>query len=184
MKPKRSDITDGKRLRFRGSIGTGRRNAPGDVQQVTSALAVLGNHPRSTSGSAVRDGWFDAKLHRAIQRFQSENGLEPDGWIAPQGATASRLRYRMDEQRQHGSGVPDGDARGSDRLSPALRPPLRRVAADAADAAADPKSASPSEHVRDEGVDTQWGTRPPAGEPSIEYEHYTDGHLEELSFRR
>ena len=149
-------------LRLSGSVGPGRRNDPADLRRARAALSTLGWLPREEDPGAAAATGLDQGLHRAIQRFQSDNGLEPDGRIEPGGGTIARIRYRLEDRRdvaQSGSGAVAGTL--SDPR-PVLRPPLRKAGSGPR---GDAKPTSRPVLVRDEGVRTQWGTAAPPPDP-------------------
>ena len=161
-------------LRLSGSVGPGRRNDPADLRRARAALSALGWLPREDSPGAAAAIGLDQGLHRAIQRFQSDSGLEPDGLIEPQGGTIARIRYRLEDRRDVAQSESGAVARTPSVPRPVLRPPLRKAGSGPR---GDAKPTSWPALVRDEGVRTQWGTAAPPPEQSLAYEGYTDHRL-------
>ncbi len=161
-------------LRLTGPVGPGRRNDPDDLRRVRAALSTLGWLPGDEETGAAAASGFDGGLQQAIQQFQSDNGLEPDGRIAPDGGTVARLRYRLKDRGGAGESGSDAGLRASSEPSRILRPPLRKAGSVTARA---PKPRSRPAWVRDEGVRTPSGTVAPPPEQNLAYDNYTDHRL-------
>ena len=114
-------------FRLTGPVGPGRRNDPDDLRRVRAALSTLGWLPGDGETGAAAASGFDGGLQQAIQQFQSDNGLEPDGRIAPDGGTLARLRYRLKDRGGAGESGSDAGLRALSEPSRILRPPLRKA---------------------------------------------------------
>jgi len=70
-------------------VGTGRHNRRRDVFNTRQTLGRLGYvEPRA----GAREDSFDFGLDDGLRRFQRDNGLKADGWLAPGGETERALK--------------------------------------------------------------------------------------------
>ncbi len=76
------------------TVGNGFANAPRDVATVKRALGGLGYLPEDPFDRP--SGFIEESTTKAIQRFQSDNRLSADGWLAPGGETDAALRQAVD----------------------------------------------------------------------------------------
>jgi len=70
-------------------VGENQRNRPSDVFAAKRALAWAGHYPAAKTRSF--DGSPDADLAEGLRRFQVDNGLAVDGWMAAEGPTVRTL---------------------------------------------------------------------------------------------
>lgn len=79
-------------LKLFSSIGYDEDNEPEDIFQTGSALATLG---RFDALEAVQSGEYGAGLDTAIRAYQSDNDLEPDGILHPDGPTQKSINEAL-----------------------------------------------------------------------------------------
>ncbi len=83
------------------TVGNGFANDRRDVQNVQRGLGTLGYMPEDPFDRP--HGYIDAVTTNAIERFQDDNALAADGWLAPHGETETALRRAIaDLQRSRG----------------------------------------------------------------------------------
>jgi len=70
-------------------VGENQRNRPSDVFAAKRALAWAGHYPAAKTRSF--DGSPDADFAEGLRRFQVDNGLAVDGWMAAEGPTVRTL---------------------------------------------------------------------------------------------
>jgi hypothetical protein len=70
--------------RLRGPVGNGMENHPDDVLAVKRRLHRLGLYDEPDYGFT---GFIDRGTTEAVKRFQRDNDLKIDGWLAPGGET-------------------------------------------------------------------------------------------------
>lgn len=76
-------------FRLRAPVGNGRQNDPDDVVAVQRQLAQRGYYGQETDEPS---GFIDRTLINGIRRYQDDNGLVVDGWLAPGGETERNLK--------------------------------------------------------------------------------------------
>jgi len=84
-------------FRLRAPVGNGLQNDPDDVIAVQRQLAQRGYY---ALGADDPSGFIDRPLIAGIRRFQDENGLEADGWLAPDGETERNLKLSRRELKR------------------------------------------------------------------------------------
>ncbi len=89
-----------------GSVGYDEDNDPNDVARTGNALAVLGLFDAL---EAVQSGKFGDSLDGAIRTYQSENNLDADGVLLPNGPTQNSLNDSLREHRPGPSLLPAED---------------------------------------------------------------------------
>ena len=95
-----------------GSVGSGGKNAPADVEVVRQRLVLLGFAPETAPAPAPSDGTADEHdlkaLAAAIERFQSARVKlpRPDGRVDPGGRTLRALNLQADPKAK----APDTEA--------------------------------------------------------------------------
>ncbi len=97
-------------LNLSGSVGYDEDNDPNDIAQTGAALATLG---RLDALDAVQSGKFDDGLDNAIRTYQSDNGLDPDGVLLPNGPTQNSLKDALRDHRPGPSLFPVEDGETS-----------------------------------------------------------------------
>lgn len=93
-------------LGLSGSVGYDEDNDPNDVARTGNALATLGHFDAL---EAAQSGMFDGSLDGAIRRYQSENDLDADGVLLPNGPTQNALNESLRDHRPGPSLLPDED---------------------------------------------------------------------------
>lgn len=76
-------------FRLRAPVGNGRQNDPDDVVAVQRQLAQRGYYGQEADEPT---GFIDRALIDGIRRYQDDNGLLVDGWLAPGGETERNLK--------------------------------------------------------------------------------------------
>ena len=87
---------------LRGTVGNWRENHEDDVVRVKRGLGAIGQLPEHPFDSP--DGIIDAKTSKAIEAFQTANGLTVDGWLGPGGETETALRDSIGKLRRSSLG--------------------------------------------------------------------------------
>ncbi len=106
-------------LTLAGSVGYDEENDPYDVAQTGVALATLGH---LDALEAAQSGRFDDSLHNAIRQYQTDNDLEPDGVLLPDGPTQSSLNGALGGYRAGPSLLPDQDNASPEHTRPEAIP--------------------------------------------------------------
>jgi hypothetical protein len=78
---------------MRDTVGNGFANDWRDVQNVKRGLGALGYLPEDPFDRP--HGLIDEPATKAIERFQADNGLTVDGWLAPGGEAEGALARRI-----------------------------------------------------------------------------------------
>jgi hypothetical protein len=73
-------------------VGNGQTNRADDVIAVKRAIGRLGRYLPHAEGP---HGVIDRDLDEAIRNYQADRDLRIDGWLRPDGETATRLRYDL-----------------------------------------------------------------------------------------
>lgn len=89
-----------------GSVGYDEDNDPNDVAWTATTLATLGHFDAL---DAVQSGVFDGRLDDAIRTYQSENDLDADGVLLPNGPTQNSLNDSLRDYRPGPSLLPAED---------------------------------------------------------------------------
>ncbi len=76
-----------------GAVGNGFDNERKDVQNVQRALGALDYMPEDPFDRP--HGFIDEPTTKAVKRFQADNGLTVDGWLAPHGETEKALSKEL-----------------------------------------------------------------------------------------
>lgn len=84
-------------LALQGRVGDGHQNNEDDVGDVDSLLSILGFRPKEKQNEP--DHFISRDLDTAIKKFQKDNDLKKDGWLAPGGETELALNDKLTEQR-------------------------------------------------------------------------------------
>ncbi len=74
-------------------VGSGHANDRTDVQNIQRMLGGLGYMKEDPFDRP--HGFIDDDTVRGIRSFQKDNGLQEDGWLAPQGETEAQLNDRV-----------------------------------------------------------------------------------------
>lgn len=90
-------------LTLSGSVGYDEDNDPNDVSRTATALATLGHFDAL---EAVQSGVFDGRLDGALRMYQSENDLDADGVLLPNGPTQNSLNDSLRDHRPGPSLLP------------------------------------------------------------------------------
>lgn len=128
-------------LKLFGSIGYDEDNDPNDIVQTGTALATLG---RLEALDAAQSGEFGDDLDTAIRAYQSDNDLERDGILYPDGPTQKSINEALKVYRPGPSLLPAA----SDEMPE--------------DPVSEEDASSPSTEMRPRG---DLSKRAPAGEP-------------------
>jgi hypothetical protein len=106
---------------LRGTVGNWRENHEDDVVRVKRGLGAVGQLPEHPFDSP--DGIIDAKTSKAIERFQTANGLTVDGWLGPGGETEATLKKTIDGLRRANLGAWQDYAQREERMRAAVYRP-------------------------------------------------------------
>ncbi len=82
-------------------VGNGRSNAVEDIRSVRRGLGALEYLPEDPFDNPP--GSIDGPFLRALRKFQTDNGLTPDGWAARGGETEAMLRENLSGLEQQRS---------------------------------------------------------------------------------
>lgn len=80
------------------SVGHGNTRAA-DIRKLRAALGEL-DYLRSPRQAGLR---YTPAVGDAVERFQRDFGLKPDGWIAPDGPTEQALNFALATKREAGT---------------------------------------------------------------------------------
>jgi len=96
-------------INIQSSVGNQRDNNPNDVRSIRSALEAFGAIPledyeREPDGQPL--GLITSRLDQGIRRFQKDNNLRVDGFVAPRGETETQIRQKTNQtERPRGTGI-------------------------------------------------------------------------------
>lgn len=89
-KPRGAGLLHDFEMSIGDSIGNGFKNEPRDVATVKRALGGLGYLPEDPFDRP--SGFIEESTTKAVKRFQDDNRLTSDGWLAPGGESEAALQ--------------------------------------------------------------------------------------------
>lgn len=93
-KPRGAGLLSDFEMSVGDTVGNGFKNEPRDVQTVKRALGGLGYLAEDPFDRP--SGFIEESTTKAIKRFQEDNRVTTDGWLAPGGETEAALQQAAD----------------------------------------------------------------------------------------